>query len=132
MILDDVLVQSFISGFYGYGSYAADYWFVGMEEGGAGSEEEIVSHLGHWDRRRRNELEDLRDFQVTKGNVDYFLDPQKLQSTWAGLVRVVMGTERVEASVAEVKSYQANNLGRQTGSTCLLELLPLPSPSTAD
>ncbi len=33
-MLDDTLVTSFMSGFYGYGSYSADYWFVGMEEGG--------------------------------------------------------------------------------------------------
>ena len=70
-MLDDALVTSFMSGFYGYGSYSADYWFVGMEEGGAGSAEEIVAHLEHWERRGRSELEDLRDFQVTKGNVDY-------------------------------------------------------------
>lgn len=129
-MLDDTLVTSFMSGFYGYGSYSADYWFVGMEEGGADSAEEIVDHLEHWDRRGRNELEDLRDFQVTKGNVDYFTATPKLQSTWAGLVRIVLGTERAEASASEVKVYQANSLGRQQGNTCLLELLPLPSPTT--
>ena len=129
-MLDDTLVTSFLSGFYGYGSYSADYWFVGIEEGGAGSAEEIVTHLEHWVRRGRRELEDLRDFQVTKGNVDYFTGTPKLQWTWAGLVRIVLGLEGAEASVAEVKAYQANNLGRQQGNTCLLELLPLPSPST--
>ena len=81
-MLDDALVTSFMSGFYGYGSYSANYWFVGMEEGGAGSAEEIVTHLEHWDRRGREELEDLRDFQVTKGNVDYFTGTPKLQGTW--------------------------------------------------
>ncbi len=129
-MLDDTLVTSFMSGFYGYGSYSADYWFVGMEEGGADSAEEIVAHLEHWDRRGRNELEDLRDFQVTKGNVDYFTGTPKLQWTWAGLVRIVLGLEGAEASVAEVKAYQASSLGRRQGRTCLLELLPLPSPTT--
>ncbi len=129
-MLDDGLVTSFMSGFYGYGSHMADYWFVGIEEGGAGSPHEIVTHLDHWHRRGRNELEDLRDFQVTKGNVQYFIDAPKLQSTWAGLARIALAVEGVEASVAEVKAYQANRLGREHGNTCLLELLPLPSPST--
>ena len=129
-MLDDTLVTSFMSGFYGYGSYAADYWFVGMEEGGAISAQEIVDHLEHWDRRGRNELEDLRDFHVTKGNKTYFTGAPKLQGTWSRLVRIVLGVEGAEASVAEVKAYQANSLGRQHGSTCLLELLPLPSPTT--
>ena len=127
---DDTLITSFISGFYGYGSHMADYWFVGKEEGGADSAHEIVTHLEHWDRRGRKELEDLKDFQVTKGNVNYFIDTPKLQWTWAGLARIALAVEGVEASVAEVKAYQANRLGREQGNTCLLELLPLPSPST--
>lgn len=130
-MLDDTLVASFMSGFYGYGSHLADYWFVGMEEGGASSADEIVTHLEHWDHRGRKELEDLRDFQVTKGNVRYFIDTPRLQCTWAGLIRIALAVEGVvEASVAEVKTYQANKLGREHGNTCLLELLPLPSPST--
>ena len=128
-MLEDTLVTSFMTGFYGYGSHMADYWFVGMEEGGAGSAHEIVTHLEHWDRRGRKELEDLRDFQVTKGNDQYFIDTPKLQSTWAGLARIALAAEGVEASVADVKAYQANSLGREHGNSCLLELLPLPSPS---
>ena len=31
---DDLLLENFIPSFFGYGSYEADTWFVGMKEGG--------------------------------------------------------------------------------------------------
>ncbi len=34
LIFNDQLLQNFMQRFYGYGTYAGDYWFVGMEEGG--------------------------------------------------------------------------------------------------
>jgi hypothetical protein len=33
-MLNDQLLEAFMRGFYGFGNYQAQYWFVGMEEGG--------------------------------------------------------------------------------------------------
>jgi hypothetical protein len=34
---DHTLLTDYINGFWGYGTFSADYWFVGMEEGGGGT-----------------------------------------------------------------------------------------------
>ena len=35
-MLDDKLLESYMKTFFGYGNLHADYWFIGMEEGGGG------------------------------------------------------------------------------------------------
>jgi len=40
-MLDPILLHDFIARFFGYGSWRARYSFIGMEEGGGDSEEEI-------------------------------------------------------------------------------------------
>jgi hypothetical protein len=47
--------------FYGYGDYRGAYWFVGMEEGGSDSFDEVAKRLRLWDERGRRELEDVVD-----------------------------------------------------------------------
>jgi len=128
-VLDDDLLLDFVQSFYGYGNYAANVWFVGMEEGGAGSPESVAQHLEHWQGRGRAELEDLREFQVSKGNADFFVDRPKLQRTWAGLARIMLANPANETPTEQVREFQANHLGRHSGNNALLELLPLPSPS---
>jgi hypothetical protein len=39
--LNDEVLSAYAVGFYGYGSSAAPYWFIGMEEGGGDSIDEI-------------------------------------------------------------------------------------------
>lgn len=48
MQLDDQLVDQFIHTFYGSGTYSASFWFVGMEEGGGISLEEVTKRLAIW------------------------------------------------------------------------------------
>jgi hypothetical protein len=46
-------LSDFIHGFWGCGNPEGDYWFVGMEEGGSDSFEEIHARITQWDRRVR-------------------------------------------------------------------------------
>jgi hypothetical protein len=124
------LLQAFMHGFYGYGSSAGAYWFVGMEEGGGNSFEEINRRLNIWDEMGRMELLDVAEFHLKLGMPEYFTDPVKLQSTWNKLSRIVLSSNGSEATLEAVRAYQKDHLGRIGGDTCLLELLPLPSPST--
>lgn len=68
----DEILEAFISGFYGYGNYGARLWFIGMEEGGGGSREQIARRLDAWDKRGRNELEDVVDYHrvLSRGRSD--------------------------------------------------------------
>jgi hypothetical protein len=42
---NDPLLQDFMSSFYGYGNFQGAYWFIGMEEGGGDSFEEVSRRL---------------------------------------------------------------------------------------
>ena len=55
--LDESLVLDFCEVFFGYGSFKAPIWLVGMEEGGGESAEEIQRRLQIWDQRGRQNLE---------------------------------------------------------------------------
>jgi hypothetical protein len=49
-MLNDQLLEAFMSGFYGFGNYQARYWFIGMEEGGGNKPDDIARQLDIWDK----------------------------------------------------------------------------------
>lgn len=130
-MFDDQLLEAYINGFYGYGNYQAPYWFVGMEEGGGNSHEEIVGRLEVWSKRGHEELEDLAQYHRELGMSRFFDAQAKLQSTWKQLIRVVLTANGQTYDVETIREYQRSRLGTKDGETCLLELLPLPSPNIA-
>ena len=127
---DEQLLQAFMRGFYGYGNYAAPYWFIGMEEGGGDSFEEIQKRLTVWDKRGRRELEDVADYHTELGITHPFAAKPKLQPTWAKLIRTLLSIEGAPPMKEEVRTYQQGYWARSNGNVNLMELLPLPSPST--
>jgi len=129
-MLDDNLLDDFIHNFYGYGNYRGKYCFIGMEEGGGNTVDEISRRLTTWNKRGKPELEDVAHFHLDIGIPEHFQDPVKLQPTWNKLIRILLSAERVDATADKVREYQKNSLGRTNGDSCLIELLPLPSPST--
>ena len=128
---DHTLLTDYIKGFWGYGTFSTDYWFVGMEEGGGDNFNEVKQRLLQWDKRGRKPLEDLyeyhRDIKVHK----WFQMNAPLQPTWNRLIRVLLVTKSEFPDKEIVRKYQIEKLGRSNGEVCLLELLPLPSPSTS-
>lgn len=128
---DQDLLLAFMHGFYGYGSYAGAYWLVGMEEGGGSSFAEITRRLSLWNQMGRRELLDVAAFHIKLGLPEYFTNPVKLQGTWNKLSRLVLSAGGQEVSLEAVRQYQKDHVGRNSGDTCLVELLPLPSPSSA-
>lgn len=128
---DDQMLQAFMDNFYGYGNYDAPYWFIGMEEGGGDSFEEVSKRLTVWDSRGRRELEDVVDYHLELGITWPFGEKPKLQWTWAGLIRVLLSIEGLEPTTEEVRLHQQRSWARSGGNVCLMELLPLPSPSTS-
>jgi hypothetical protein len=128
-MLDERTTQAFIEGFYGYGNWSARVWFVGMEEGGGGSVAEIARRIDAWWTRGRNELEDLATYHEAIGVTRHIGDHAALQPTWTKIIHVLFGMTGKDASSDLVRKYQARELGRIGGETCLIELLPLPSPN---
>ena len=131
MKLTDELLQQFINTFYGSGNYSGDYWFVGMEEGGGNDLDQVTARLNAWIELGETELVDIYDFHIKINFPEYFTDPVKLQPTWMQQARIILASKGLTTFTEDVKKYQRDFIGRQIGETCLLELLPLPSPSTA-
>jgi len=130
-MLNDTVLSDFVHGFYGYGNYQAPYWFVGMEEGGGHTLEDIDRRLKAWDARGRRELEDVADYHRAIGISEHFTDNPKLQPTWNKLIRIVLAAGGQAYDLDHIREYQKSKLGTLTGETCLLELMPLPSRSTS-
>jgi hypothetical protein len=129
-MFNDNLLEDFIHKFFGYGNFKGKYWFIGMEEGGGDSFTDINRRLKSWDYRGKLELEDVADYHFSIGIPDHFKDPVKLQRTWNKLIRILLAAEGIEIKLDDVREYQKSYLGRLNVDSCLIELLPLPSPST--
>lgn len=126
-MLDDNLLECFIRQFFGYGSYTALTWFVGMEEGGGYAEAEIARRLEVWNQRSKHELEDLEQFHNALGITRYFEANAALQTTWAKLIRTQLAEAITPVTLSAIREFQRSTWGRWYGGTCLLELMPLPS-----
>ena len=129
MSLDDELLGRYIDTFYGYGNYAGDWWLVGMEEGGGNTADEVTTRLRLWDERGRKELEDVNMFSSSPELAKWFTQKPPLQSTWRGLIRLILSAEKRPTDAETARAYQGTELGRVGGNTCILELMPLPSQS---
>jgi hypothetical protein len=130
-MLNDQLLEDFMQGFYGYGTFRAPIWFVGMEEGGGGSLEQLAGRIAAWDTRGRHELEDVAEYHVAIGIDHFWKEPIVLQPTWGRLIHVLLSSKGLTPTTQEVKAFQRDTLGRAESDTCLAELLPLPSPNMA-
>ncbi|MCM1564345.1 MAG: hypothetical protein NC238_00050 [Dehalobacter sp.] len=127
--LNETLLQHFISTFYGSGNYSGDYWFIGMEEGGGNDLDQVTKRLNAWVELGETELVDIYQFHGIIGFPQCFKDPVKLQRTWMQQARIVLASKGLPSATPDVRVYQRDLIGRKTGETCLVELLPLPSPS---
>lgn len=126
---DDQLLDEFVHNFYGYGSYSSQFWFIGMEEGGGNSFSEVTKRLEMWAIRGKREIDDVAEYLTAIGITHLHNDRPELQSTWAGLIRILLSSEGWTPTTEQVRDYQRTSLGRLIGNTYLAELFPLPSPS---
>lgn len=132
MKLDDVLLAQYMDSFFGYGNLKARLWFVGMEEGGGSSVDEVRSRLTAWDRRGRPRVEDVADFHRAIGQHRWFEPGAPTQSTWRQLIRATLLSKGKAATLDATRNYQVQDFARLNGEVASLELLPLPSASTRD
>lgn len=137
-MLKDALLEEYINGFYGYGSYDAKYWFIGTEEGirkpkdpNKKLEDKIRKKLNMWHDLGGQELLDLRLFHLALDpNDDRFAEHAKLDVVaWRAVIHVLLCIGGEKPKKRTVREYQSNKLARKAGTeSSLLELLPLPSP----
>src|SRR5687767_6541542 len=103
--------------FLGYGNPAGRFWFIGMEERGAETDDGLALELD-W-RRTFQPIEDL--MQAHAKWVDFKsdepFDPTKLVRTWSVMCKLVLCISGHSdwSSIEAVRVYQANRLGRRDG-----------------
>lgn len=107
--------------FIGYGSLTAETWFLGMEEAGAG--EAALRTRANFDI-----VEDCADAHLALGIIKHHWGPRAIQSTWRGMCYVMLALDDRCTTREDIRRYQAENLGRRSGSTLLVELMPIPRP----
>ena len=132
-------LDHFIRKFYGYGNLKSDIWFIGMEEGGGSTLEEVKSRLEVWKAMGAENVVDAYEFhkKITDANGKNFdflfreRNPAN-QRTWRGLIKLLLAYKAEKYSEEEIKEKQSAGWGRLNSDNCLLELFPLPSPNAND
>jgi hypothetical protein len=78
-------------------------------------------------------LEDVAEYHNDIGCPELFGQNAKLQRTWSKLIKAYLAASGGAMGHDETRRFQIATLGRSDPSlnqTCLIELMPLPSPST--
>ena len=122
------LLLNYAENFAGYGNLRAPVWFVGIEESGGRSFEEIKTRLNLWDSHGKPSCDDLLNVYRRLGNQT---SSRVLQPTWRQLIRLHLhfASGRRALSEEDILKCQQKALGTRSGQTCLLELFPLPCPN---
>ncbi len=129
-MLNENDLDCFADQFMGYGNPNAKVWFIGMEEGGGNSLQDIQNRLIAWKVSGSKAFEDVAKFHEAIGLPDLFKFPgTKAQRTWSKLIEVYLFKNEMPVETSNIRQYQAHKWGREGGETCLMELLPLPCPN---
>jgi len=130
--MNDATLTDYCNRFLGFGHWNASIWFIGIEEAGGWKVEEVENRLRVWDGHGRQPLEDAPRFYPASGNTFWHGANAKIQWTWEQLIRVLLLAQGKADTDDAILSYQCSQLGATNGETCLMELLPLPSPNARD
>ncbi len=148
-MLDPIALESFMQSFVGYGNLASNVWFIGMEEGGGVTENEVCARLGTWGNRGQLQIEDVREFHLAGQQIqnsqqiaiplevaltnrldECFVPAAPLQFTWERIIRFVRANRHLNFDPEEMRQYQIHHLARPESNLAILELFPLPSPGS--
>ncbi len=123
------LIENRIDKFWGYGNLQSDIWFIGMEEGFSGDQNELkIRFEKTYDRSVIDIKNDMKDI---KDHMKWFYGKPNIQRTWSKLILILLSitTNNTEPTNEEIRKFQKNLFGRLNSNHCLLEFMPLPSKS---
>ena len=108
---------------YGYGLWAAPYWFIGLEEGMANQDRDTLDKtMKCWRDLGSRELDDCRQFHRCLGEERWHGAKPRLQPTWRPLMLLLMTFTQQECTKADLREYQRERWGASDGVTCVIEL----------
>jgi hypothetical protein len=122
--------------FLGYGNPNASFWFLGMEEAAAGTEESLTRNI-QVRLQYDDGVMDLKEAHAPERlNYAYWNNGHKLPSTWLWMAKFVSGLKNSHtgddswpSDRTATRDYVRDYLGRSQGDTFLLDFLPLPKAS---
>ncbi|MEO3385806.1 hypothetical protein [Mesorhizobium sp. CAU 1741] len=127
-MLDDELIQDFSFNFLGYGSAKPRIVFIGMEEGGGNSLEEVAKRLNAWEALGRPRLADIREYHSRIGMPQLFCTAgYRRQNTWQGLIKLYRNALGIP--IKDLNAFQRDEWCGPDSDVASIELFPLPSPS---
>jgi len=136
-MLDSKILDRYIKEFYGYGNWKGKFWFIGIEEGGGNSKDEIQRRLDSWLRFQTDLIDNKEHSKYIGGEVVNFLEaipPRKsikLQSTWRKLIRLKLSYEGKNIDNDLIRNLQGNSWGRLNSDNVVTNLFPLASPEAS-
>lgn len=143
MLIEAAKLEHWIENFYGYGSWAAPFWFVTYEESGGEVPEEVADKVNYYHdvHPDAESLCDIREMyrhvairwegpkgDKFKNRFDFRFGPEAVQhGVWKNLIRFVHGYRRKK--IPELLSYQQKSfVSTSSPDAALIPLYPLPSP----
>lgn len=135
MMLDSNKLKTYIANYYGFGNWNSKIWFIGMEEGGGNSLEEVQRRLESWHSNPNNLIDNKAHHQ--RIGLAQFFEKGTPQKTWWKLIRFKLSLEEKlsgnhSKDIEMIRDIQKNSWGRLTSDNALLDLFPLPSPGEGD
>lgn len=124
-------LSRYMAEFVGYGPLNAKTWFLGPEQAGVESVDDLRKSLSVWEELGASPVVDLHAFHTKLGITRFFGQNAPTQSTWRKLIRIALVMNGVTPTTERIREYQAERLGRLDGDVLIGELLPLPKKSFA-
>ena len=94
---------------------------------------DVPKRISTWRRRGEKPLEDAARYHTEIGHPELFEHGANLQRTWSKLIKTYLAAYEAGTDTGTTRKFQIQSLGRNDrpiNKTCLIELMPLPSPST--
>lgn len=144
MLIKEEALRHWIDNFYGYGSWHAGFWFIGHEEGGGETPDEVADRLNYFHEANAQSdggLCDIRELYKhiafrsdgPKANLfnnlyEYRFGRQAIQDgVWKNLISFVHGYKQLK--VPDPLAYQQHHfLSSSAQNEALIDLYPLPGP----
>lgn len=123
------VLGEFLFGFLGYGALEAPVWFIGPEEAGANTVDDLLSRVAAWDSLHRLPIVDIYEYGSRLGSAEILERGATPQPTWRRLIEIALTLEGKEPNGQAIRDFQCERLGRRDGGILLAELMPLAKPS---
>lgn len=129
------LADEMAARFFGFGNWAAPYWFIGQEPGTSPGEDadnsRIVQAWAH--QLGKRDLVDCREYHRAIRVSAWHGERARLQTTWRPLMLFLMTALKRETDREALRAYQRTRWGQiENGETCVIDLSVIPGKKLSE